>query len=81
MISMSITKEERRHNIIQTIRNAMDSLDHLEDYTQDEADNFIDSTYDAIGVLVQNAYYMGILKFSDLRNMNMCDGILPTMWA
>lgn len=76
-----LTITERRNGIIQTVRNAMDSLDHLEEFSQDEADNFIDSTYDAIGVLVQNAYYMGILRISDLRNMNIDDGILPTMWA
>lgn len=81
MLIMTITLAEKRHNIIKTIRNAMDSLNHLEGLSRAEADRIIDATYNAMGVLAQNAYDAGILEFNDLKNMNICEGVLPTMWA
>ena len=78
---LTITLAEKRHNIIKTIHNAMNNLDHLESMSQAEADAIIDSIYNAMGKLAQNAYNDGILSFSDLKNMNICEGILPTMWA
>lgn len=76
-----LSKDVERRDVIRTICNAMDSLNHLENMSQAEADAIIDSTYDAMGKLAQKAYDYGILEFNDLVNMNILEGVLPTMWA
>lgn len=78
---MTTTLNVERRYVFRVVCNGMDSLNHLDDLSQADADRFIDNMYDRIGNIVQNAYNAGILNDNDLRSLNILEGILPTMWA